>query len=356
MRHFYKNFYKGVVSCFLLCLVLSGCSQNADDGKDDKTVASEEQKDAKEGSQKEASGENSTKEGSNIDTQEGENRAAKLNKGMNANTFVCIDELEQLAEQYKEENSDITDSAAMLVAKYLRSANSNYNTTNWNMLAGTPDENFSTYVSEHGSEDVASFRENATIVDPATQTDIEFSHLIASVNLALRQQGMSEETQDVQQSYVDYGSWCGDLLQLCAQMKQEGVDSSQWKEQMEGLIGDEDSYFNRDDLYADLDACNMSELLDDDTSLAQVFYDYYYSVLEKTQTTRYEYFCEKHFDGAQDAQTLAQKMSSLMQDENAMVMQVLISAEGLDASTDASLIATSCEALADKVVQGDLQD
>lgn len=323
----------GILFCFLLSIVLSGCSK-------------------KEAEQEETQVENTTSDQDITSNQENTKDSANkqitnLNQGMNGEVFVKLEQLEKLASQYKQENIESEDSVSLLVAKYLRCGNENYQSMDWNMLAGYPDEGFETYVSENAEDSLISFRGNATMIDPATGNEIEFSHLIASVNLAIRQEEMESE---VEEPYVDYGSWGGDLLQLCREIKNEGIDSTQWKEEMVSRIGDENSSFNRDDLYADLDACNIKAFLEKDMSLAEAFYRYYYDVLEKSETTRYQYFYENHFGGIEEEE-LAQKMKSILQDEDSMITQVLITTQNLDATEDAYLISTACEAFAQKIAQ-----
>ncbi len=334
-------FYIILIGCFLLSMVLSGCSkqENSEDMSSNEELSSSENTTSTENT---ASDEASGQSGSD------EEIPTNLNQGMNKEVFVKLEQLEKLANDYKQENPDNTDTASLLVAKYLRSGNENYQSTDWNMLAGYPDEGFETYVLENGEDGLADFRSNATVIDPGTGNEIEFSHLIASVNLAIRQAQMESE---VEEPYVDYGSWGGDLLQLCREIKNEGIDSSSWKEEMVTRIGDENSSFNRNDLYADLDACNMKDFFEENMSLSQAFYRYYYDILEKSETTRYQYFYENHFEGVSGEEELAQRMQSIFQDEESLIPQVLISTENLDATEDAYLISTACEALAQKIVE-----
>lgn len=330
-----KHFYMVILVCFLLSIVFSGCSKK-------EAEQEENQVENITSSQDITSDEENTNESTN------EKQIANLDQGINGEIFVKLEQLEKLASQYKKENVENEDTVSLLVAKYLRCGNENYQSMDWNMLAGYPDEGFETYVLEHADESLISFRDNAIMIDPATGNEIEFSHLIASVNLAIRQEQMESE---VEEPYVDYGSWGGDLLQLCREVKNEGVDSTQWKEEMISRIGDENSSFNRNDLYADLDACNMKSFFEKDMSLAEAFYRYYYDILEKSETTRYQYFYENHFKGIGGEEELAQKMKSILQDENSMITQVLITTENLDATEDAYLISTACEAFAQKIIQ-----
>lgn len=330
-----KHFYMVILFCFLLSIVFSGCSK-------------------KEAEQEENQVENTTSSQDITSNEENTNESAhekqitNLDQGINGQIFTKLEQLEKLASQYKKENVENEDTVSLLVAKYLRCGNENYQSMDWNMLAGYPDEGFETYVLENADESLISFRDNAIMIDPATGNEIEFSHLIASVNLAIRQEQMESE---VEEPYVDYGSWGGDLLQLCREIKNEGVDSTQWKEEMISRIGDENSSFNRNDLYADLDACNMKSFFEKDMSLAEAFYRYYYDILEKSETTRYQYFYANHFKGIEGEEELAQKMKSILQDENSMIIQVLITTENLDATEDAYLISTACEAFAQKIIQ-----
>ena len=330
-----KHFYMVILFCFLLSIVFSGCSKKEAEQEENQVENTTSSQDI-------TSNEKNTNESAH------EKQITNLDQGINGEIFVKLEQLEKLASQYKKENVENEDTVSLLVAKYLRCGNENYQSMDWNMLAGYPDEGFETYVLENADESLISFRDNAIMIDPATGNEIEFSHLIASVNLAIRQEQMESE---VEEPYVDYGSWGGDLLQLCREIKNEGVDSTQWKEQMISRIGDENSSFNRNDLYADLDACNMKSFFEKDMSLAEAFYRYYYDILEKSETTRYQYFYANHFKGIEGEEELAQKMKSILQDENSMIIQVLITTENLDATEDAYLISTACEAFAQKIIQ-----
>lgn len=342
-----KCFYIIVMGCLICSMLLSGCSKE----KSQEEINSSEDIASSEdivSSEDIASSEDitSSDESGNGDS-EGE-FPANLNQGINGEIFVKLEQLEKLANEYKQKNPDNMDTASLLVAKYLRSGNENYQSADWNMLAGYSDEGFETYVLENGEDGLSDFRSTASVVDPGTGSEIEFSHLMASVNLSIRQAQMESE---VEEPYVDYGSWGGDLLQLCREIKNEGMESSLWKEEMISRIGDENSSFNKNDLYADLDACNMKGFFEENMSLAQAFYRYYYSILEKSEMTRYQYFCENHFEGVTGEEELAQKMESILQDEEALIPQVLISTQNLDATEDAYLISTACEAFAQKIIE-----
>lgn len=332
-----------ITGCLVFTFSFCGCSKQEQSSKEEST-SSEDAASTEEN----ASGENFA---SAAETASGEKSKSKesgsINQGVNGKLFVKLEKLEKLASEYKKENPDNMDSAVLLVAKYLRSGNENYLTTDWNMLAGNPDEGFEAYVEQNG-DGLETFRDNATVVDPGTKKEIEFSHLMASVNLAIRQTTMNS---DIEEPYVDYGSWVGDLLQLCREIKEDGVDSSSWKEEMVSKIGDEDSYFNQDDLYADLDACNIKEFFEKDMSLSQAFYEYYYKILEKTNTTRYQYFYKNHFDGVTSEKELAQKMKAIFQNEDSLIPRALVGTEGLNFTEDADLIDTACEALAQKIAE-----
>lgn len=328
-----KHFYIIILFCFLLSIVLSGCSNKEEEETQDENTTSSQ---------------DITSNEENTNNSEQEKQIIDLDQGINGDVFIKLEQLEKLASQYKQENVENEDTVSLLVAKYLRCGNENYQSVDWNILAGYPDEGFETYVSDNADKSLISFRNNAAIIDPATGNEIEFSHLIASVNLAIRQEQMESE---VEEPYVDYGSWGGDLLQLCREIKNEGIDSTQWKDEMISRIGNENSSFNKDDLYADIDACNMKSFLEKDMSLAETFYQYYYDILEKSETTRYQYFYENHFEGIEGEEQLAQKMKSILQDESSMITQVLINTQNLDATEDAYLISTACEAFAQKIIQ-----
>ncbi|MGN0465937.1 MAG: hypothetical protein ACI4F9_06245 [Lachnospiraceae bacterium] len=336
-----KYFYTVILFCFLLSIVFSGCSKK-------ETELEENQSENITSSQEETSSQEIASNQDNIEDSTKEKEITNLNQGINGEIFINLEKLEKLASQYKQENIENTDTASLLAAKYLRCGNKNYQSMDWNILAGYPDEGFETYVLNNAPESLISFRDNAVVIDPATGREIEFSHLMASVNLALRQEQIES---DVEEPYVDYGSWGGDLLQLCKEIKQEGIDSSSWKEEMINRIGNENSAFNRNDLYADLDACNMKLFFDKGMSLSEAFYRYYYDVLEKSETTRYQYFYENYFEGIEGEDALAQKMKSILQKEDSMISQVLITTENLDITEDAYLISVACEAFAQKIIQ-----
>ncbi len=339
--------------CFLFSVCFVGCakeeakqeqinssSEGADFGKEE---ASSEEKQQSEN----ASSREEDKKESGQDEQEGE--IINLNQGINGEVFVKLKELEELAVQYKQENGTVEDSASLLVAKYLRASNASYQSESWNMLAGTPSEEFEAYIVSNANEELQSFRDNAALIDPATGNTIEFSHLMASVNLAIRQEELGSEDMPAIDPYVDYGSWGGDLLQLCTEIKDSGISSDQWKDEMVSRIGNDNSSFNRDDLYADLDACNMYTFFERGMGLSETFYRYYYDVLEKSEETRIQYFYNKYFGGVQEG--LADKMKAIIQDEESVIMQILINTQNLDAVEDASLIATACEAFAQKIIE-----
>ncbi len=342
-----KCVYKLIMGMALLGIFLIGCQKEAGQGESQAKT---------EGSSQDTNKENEdtreeTVENTKGNSEESEKKIENINQGINGKVFANIRKLEVLAKKYKKENKENEDSVSLLVAKYLRCSNKNYQSAEWNMLAGYPDEGFEEYVNKNAKKSLASFRDDAVLVDPATGDDIEFSHLMASVNLAIRQEKLKEEDENLE-PYLDYGSWGGDLLQLCREIKNAGISSDEWEEEMVSRIGNKNSSFNKDDLYADLDACNMQSFFEREMSLSEAFYSYYYEVLEKSEKTRYQYFYENYFDGDEDESELAAKMKTVFDDGNdAIVIRVLINMQNLNAVDDKPLISTACDAFAKKIMQ-----
>ena len=120
------------------------------------------------------------------------------------NTIILnkVKELQQYAESYKTENG-VSTSATELCLQYIRK--DRYTGTAWSTFAGDIDQNFVSYVASKNS--ALKFK-NETLVDEQTKKEIDFVHMIATLNSYYK----NGSTAIVFSTH--YAGWAGDLMSL----------------------------------------------------------------------------------------------------------------------------------------------
>ena len=197
--------------------------------------------------------------------------------------------LENLSKAYNSSNYQ------KRVVVYIRS--SKYNSTQWNFLGGSVDDDFVAYVHENGSN-LEYLRTNETLTYPNSDDEIDFVHMVATINLLM--------TGAI--APADLGGWGGDICQLVQEIKDTDKTGSELKELVQSKFN-KTSSFGSEDVFADLDAVNIYNIYKSQStkSFANAMSEYYKNV---TTTTRKSEFSNYLFAG-QSVDSVNQKVNYL---------------------------------------------
>ena len=182
------------------------------------------------------------------------------------------------------------------VLVYIRS--SRYNSSQWNFIGGSLDEDFVTYVHENDAN-LEYLRTKDSLTYPNSDDEIDFVHMIATINLL--------NTND--NKCADLGGWGGDLCQLVQEIK----DTDKTGEELKELVLSKfnvTSSFGSEDVLADLDAVNIYTIYKSQTgtkSFADAISTYYKSL---THSARKNSFSNYLFAN-QSVNTTSQKVDYL---------------------------------------------
>lgn len=158
-----------------------------------------------------------------------------------------IKKLESISLKYNEENQS-ANNAFVRVLQYIRQLR--YNTNEWNMFGGTIEADFSNYVLNNSENiNVQELQSLQNIIIPATNNRVDFVHMMAVMNVALK--------NGVNSTGNDLVGWAGDLLTLAIDVKNSSLIGTN-KEKAESLFLNNNSSFSSSDFFADLDAINIT--------------------------------------------------------------------------------------------------
>ena len=204
-----------------------------------------------------------------------------------------INDYQKLENLSKEYNSSGYQKRVLV---YIRS--SKYSSTQWNMLGGSLDSNFVTYVHEHDSS-VEYLRTKEILTYPNSTNQIDFVHMIATLNLVMTGDNNS----------ADLGGWGGDLCQLVSDLKTTDKTGAELKDFVLTKFN-QNSSFGAQDVVADLDAVNIYNIYKNQSekSFAKAMKDYYRNITESARKTS---FAEYLFQG-QNLSTTQQKVDYLL--------------------------------------------
>ena len=176
-------------------------------------------------------------------------------------TLDRLGRLQALAEQYIEEKNS-GDDPIDLTLSFTRVGD--YNTTVWQLTAGTRDGEFEKYATD-ADPDLWDLQGMNTVELPNGQ-GIDFGHLLAAMNLVYRGMPIA-------------GSWGGDCMQLAKAYYGQASDEAGYADVMRATFAKDDdgsvSVFGDQDLRADIDSINVGAELTKDTDIATALRDYY---------------------------------------------------------------------------------
>lgn len=171
----------------------------------------------------------------------------------------------------------------LLALQYIR--RNRYNSSMWQSTAGEIDSEFVAYVEENKTQnlDITDFK------DPVTGANIDFVHSMASLNCYVKDAVILSE----------YACWAGDLCEFSIdiykykkenELANNSEELQKYSDSMMGALSG--SKFGLDDMLADIDAINISKLIEADDDLDQAIYNYYYGKNVNYSQNRYYYFKE----------------------------------------------------------------
>jgi len=202
-----------------------------------------------------------------------------------------ISDLGKLAINYNGDNKV----ARRLTFQQLRTKK--YSGGNWDLTAGTIDDEFTKYISKQGRGDL-NFEGQVYLKDPKTKDYIDVNHMAFTINAYLYSSRWNNKTnikvQGTGDGIIDnLAGWAGDLQSLIGDLQENTEYSDDYDTLYHAayrLIGNEDSNFGMKDMYADIDAVNIAKELDKnpDKRIVDIFGDYY-----TTSLKRYKLFAQE---------------------------------------------------------------
>ena len=182
------------------------------------------------------------------------------------NIINDINRLEVISKNYNVENFNDR------VLIYIRCKR--YSTNQWNLLGGTLETDFESYVTTNQNGiDLSYLQTKEFFVDPITMKNIDFIHMFATMNLQLKNE-----------MYGDLGGFGGDICQLVSDLSILDIDNendliNEAKTKFNGI-----SSFGYEDVLADIDAVNIINVYNDlqnDKKLISKSIETYYSNLSQ---------------------------------------------------------------------------
>lgn len=162
-----------------------------------------------------------------------------------------INKLEEISVKYNNEFSS-ENNAFKRVFQYIRATR--YNTTQWNLLGGTIEQDFMQYVQDNQGEfNLQSLQNLDYFIIPSTKEKVDFVHMMAIINVVVAN-GIDANSPN------DLVGWGGDFCQLVAQIKPLNLTGEQLKQKANELLGNDVSTFGAQDICADFDAINISSI------------------------------------------------------------------------------------------------
>lgn len=176
-----------------------------------------------------------------------------------------IKKLEEISKDYNSSNYQLR------ALQYLRQKR--YSSSQWNTFGGTLESDFEEYVlNNQGDIDVSSLQTLNYITNPLTQEKVDFIHMVAIMNVAIKGNVTNNSINDLV-------GWGGDLCQLALELKNTGLTGNELEEKANLLFNSENSTFSNQDLLADLDSINISKiyksLVEDKQSISYAISQYY---------------------------------------------------------------------------------
>lgn len=152
-----------------------------------------------------------------------------------------------------------------------------YDDVTWNLLAGESSADFEQYVIQNSELNSEALRSIPDIIIPSTGDVVDFVHMVATMNMALKGKSKS-----------DLGGFAGDITQLVTDIKHvEGDFETVYNaaKLQFGMPGG----FDYPDVYANIDAVNMVAEYNENQELgfSEIFADYYENLTQELRIDKY---------------------------------------------------------------------
>lgn len=239
----------------------------------------------------------------------------------NQKTIKEIEKLQKSAMEYgkriKENGKDL-----LFTLQYIRQGNLAYREEVWNLMAGSQ-QGFETYVKSKKSvfEIGNSLRENKVLYDPATNSTIDFLHMIATLNVHEKW----KNNEEVATKYGDIAGWAGDCIQLAREAKEAEIAKEHLNEYMTEHIA-KDGFFGSEDMLADIDSYNIFQMSMQKGDLSQVLLKYYEQMNEKK---RFQLFLNYRFPKALTLEELKKEIIDLLLHDKSIMMLLVSQKENV---------------------------
>lgn len=257
------------------------------------------------------------------------------------NLNLILQQIEKLEEISKQYNIDFnsTNDPTVRALQYIRQIR--YSTSAWNNVGGTLESNFNEYVLQNqGSANLTSLQSLDTFFSIKSGEEIDFVHLIAILNSALKN-GVSNNL------YNDLAGWGGDLCQLVSvNLKTSSSTENALYEEAKSYLETE-SAFSPQDSRADLDALNIAKIFSEQQikSLSTAIREYY---LQATTQSRKLEFLKNAFSITSLNNTNEDQLAQVLKTrvESNMLLNIWCMTNNVNFSEDSSKFIAAYKAFA----------
>lgn len=250
-----------------------------------------------------------------------------------AKTIATIEALELLANEYFEEDVFLNTLIFLRCRRYSDGV--------WALTGGALDEGFEEYVLSAG-ESFDYLRNMQRLIIPSTGDAVDFVHMIAAMNLALKGR-----------MFGDLGGFAGDITQLVNEIIDVSGDDEALFLAASALCGNESSGFGAADIYADIDAVNIiADYEETDRPFSVILKDYYEDLTKPSRMA--EYLLNEYGK----TQFVTDELGDLVYErvtDNIPVI-ALLAKDGITVSTYGGHIKACCYAFAEYILRDMDQD
>ena len=188
-----------------------------------------------------------------------------------------IEMLENISKQYNVDKNSTKDPYVRAL-QYIRQ--SRYGSMQWTLVAGSVENDFSQYVTDHQiGYTLSELQTLNTFTNIKSGKDIDFVHMMATLNTILKSGSISSTASDL-------AGWGGDICQFAKELKDSGKIGDELTTYAIEKFNSTSSTFSSSDLNADIDAINIASIyysLSENKSISNAIKLYYNSFTTKNQ-------------------------------------------------------------------------
>lgn len=240
-----------------------------------------------------------------------------------------IDELEKLSFHYNSEKY------IDRVFIYIRSEK--YNTQEWNSLGGECDYDFVNYAFQNQTKDVESLRELNSFTIPKTKESVDFVHMFATINIIYSNSTTASH---------DLSGWGGDLYQLASSVKDCGKTGYKLYAYVKSIFNSTQGAFNAEDVCADIDAVNFTNLLKAENKSIKDTFSSYYKNLSRVRAKK-DFIQNVFGNNYSNIEKLQEDIYSKVTKNNLLTFWGMKNNFNIKDSYNAEILKTCCNVFAD---------